>query len=110
MLGSALVIAACAQEPSGRGDQPTELSSGADNAAQQDTAGDAIARFAINAPEGASSQISYGERSVFVTIGNYYRSAAGNRCRRVTIRDPNGGSHLSAVCRDDNSWQTVLNY
>ena len=107
LVASTLLVAACAQGLSTDGDSATRAESGA---APSELTGDAIARFAINAPEGASSQVSYGERSMFVTVGPYYQSAAGERCRRVTIREPNGGSRVSAVCQMEGGWQTVLSY
>lgn len=71
---------------------------------------DPIARFATNAPQGATSQVSYEGSNFLVTVGPYYQSAAGDRCRRVTMRADEGGSQVSAVCRENGQWQTILAY
>jgi hypothetical protein len=73
-------------------------------------AADPIARFATNAPQGATSQVSYQGSTIWVTVGPYYQSAAGDRCRRVTMRGREGSGRLSAVCRDNGVWRTVITY
>jgi hypothetical protein len=108
-VGLIALLAACAQDG-----PPTTGGSGggADTSAEREAPepSDPIARFAVNAPQGASSQISQNGESVFVTVGPYYRSATGDRCRRVTMRASGGGSHVNAVCRQEGVWETVVRY
>lgn len=105
--GLLLTLGACESMPFQGEEAPTASPQDAAKATQ---VSDPIARFATNAPQGATSQVSYEGSSVWVTVGPYYQSAAGNRCRRVTMRAQEGGSHISAVCRADGVWRTVITY
>jgi hypothetical protein len=105
---STVLLAACASDPSTSGDAeataPSDLQSGGVQAA------DAVARFTAAASQGASSQVTYEGRSLYVTVGAFYQSAAGNRCRRVTVRSADQGSYATGVCRKDGVWRTVMVY
>ena len=103
------LLAACSQL-SGSKPEPGSETASANDGGKQVEAADPIARFAIDAPEGASSRVMRDNSTVFVTVGPYYRSAAGDRCRRVTLRAARGGSHVNAVCRQGETWTTVVNY
>ena len=105
---SAVLLAACASEaPKSSG---TEESAPADGQNAGVQAGDAVARFTAPASPGASSRVNYEGRTLYVTVGTFYQSAAGNRCRRVTIRSAEQGSYATGVCREDGVWQTVMVY
>lgn len=108
---AALLLAGCAQvdQRSADEDAPQRL----DRGVQQDraapgNAADPIARTAIARGIGSTARVAVDGSEVWVTVGEYYDSAAGNRCRRVTLRAPDGGTRVSAVCQRDGQWRTVI--
>lgn len=71
--------------------------------------GDEIARYAVNTQPGTSSSVNIGnQRQVFVRVGTDYISATNENCRRIMIDMASGEALVSAVCRRDNIWRTVL--
>lgn len=104
-VATAVVLAACSSSPSPRvadANQPDSLN-GADAEAS-----DVIARYAASAPTGATQQLTVDGRQVWVTVGQSYTSALGNKCRRITLRGEGEGARVSAVCLHDGDWKTVL--
>ena len=107
LLTAASLLAACestggppaAQDTPDRSQAPTDVTRGTDQ----------IARYALSAQRGDSAQIEVPDNGrVFVTVGRHYTSAAGTRCRRVTLRTQRDASRVSAVCQDGDVWRTVL--
>lgn len=106
-LLAAVSLAACgstgsapvAEDSTDRSREPTNVTRGTDQ----------IARYALSAQPGDSAQIQLSDNgSVFVTVGGLYTSAAGTKCRRITVRTQRDASRVSAVCRDGDVWRTVL--
>lgn len=105
-------LAACESTPGGpEAGTPatTDAESTAGGGGEAPKGTDPIARYALSAApgEGAQLQLPDGGR-VFVTVGSMYTSAAGVRCRRITLRTQRDASRVSAVCRQDDGWTTVL--
>lgn len=81
---------------------------------QQGSAGqaissDAIASFAASAAAGEQAQVRLEDgREVMVVAGRSYTSALGQPCRRVSLHGGGIGSRVSAVCRSNGAWTTVL--
>lgn len=70
---------------------------------------DTIAQYAVNAASGTMTTIQSPKRgTVNVKVGGDYVSAAGNRCKRVTLSDATGWLQINAVCLNDASWMTVV--
>lgn len=70
---------------------------------------DPVARYALSAQSGDSAQLQTSDGAqVFVTVGSMYTSAAGVKCRRITLRTQRDASRVSAVCRQADGWHTVL--
>lgn len=107
VAGALLTLGAC-ESIAPTADQNPDAGSQQTSDTQQ--IADPIARFATNAPQGATSQVSHQGSTYWVTVGPYYQSAAGDRCRRLTMRGQDGGGHLSAVCRENGVWRTVITY
>jgi hypothetical protein len=88
---------------------PTNLSSESADTGAGAKGKDPIARYALSAAPGDTAQLELPDGGrVFVTVGPMYTSAAGVRCRRVTLRTQRDASRVSAVCRQDDGWSTVL--
>lgn len=84
--------------------------SGSDTQAQGGGSGaDPVARYALSAQPGDRAQLQTNDGTqVFVTVGAMYTSAAGVRCRRITVRTQRDASRVSAVCKQADGWHTVL--
>ncbi|MEQ8267729.1 MAG: DVU3141 family protein [Parvibaculum sp.] len=88
---------------------PSANGAGASAATAMPTATDTIAQYAVSAALGSTTTIqSPGRGSVLVKVGGDYVSAAGNRCKRVTLSDTTGWLQINAVCLNDTAWMTVV--
>lgn len=107
-VGVAL-LSGCASAPERDSGSPQQLNATDDAAAAAGAAaGDPIAQVATDARSGMTSQIDLDGKRIWVTVGEYYHSAEGSRCRRVTLRSEEGGTRVSAVCRSQSGWHTVI--
>jgi len=103
-LALAVLAAGCAgKRPSGDAEPDT-----APGEARESKWADPIARFALQADPGNTATLAVEDERVHVTVGEMYDSAAGLRCRRVTLRRRGNASTVSAVCREDGVWRTLL--
>jgi hypothetical protein len=105
-------LAACESTPATQatGDPDPVSGNVSGNVSPSESSGaDPVARYALSAASGDSAQLRLDSGGqVFVTVGSIYTSAAGIRCRRVTLRTQRDASRVSAVCKQDGSWHTVL--
>jgi len=70
---------------------------------------DAVAQFAVNSPPGSTGDVVLRDnRHVRVRVGGDYMSASAEQCRRVILETGIGDIVVSAVCRGNNVWRTIV--